>query len=226
MNSDSFRAFQGGTGRNQLAALTGLSTTETIFTVNTDSGTAVGAAFQIPTGSEKVGSSSPLDPNANPAFSSNNYGASVDFRNMRGAPYFNSGSFSGRGFRLRASGLFTNGTTLTGGTAYQFNICENSSVATASENILTPGLTATTVAAGSYNFLLEATLIWDATSGFLAGESFYIVSGPAATTTYARAAINPISIATLSSVYFFCTTKFSNGTTNTVTPTEFSMESL
>jgi len=223
MNSDSFAALQGGasaSSRNLLVPLTGLATAETIFTMGSDAGSGVNAFIQIPQQSAIVGSNAPLDPNANSSFTIDQLGAGGDYRLLRGRPYFNSGSFDGRAFRVRVTGrlltsaaantvtvkLYQNTTAALGGTALI-------SAASASLGNAVAG-----------NFLVEAGLIWDSASQKLFGEAYGIVAGNYTARTTVSA--GGISVTTPANLLFVASITFSTGAANTCTPIEFGAEQV
>lgn len=187
----------GGTGRNQILSQTLASTTETLFQVQTDSGTPTTAIIAVPYGSGVIGTSNPLDINANPAITGFNFGAFGGRPNGTNAPWFSSTSFdAARPFKLRIVGTalsvagtsnaltinLYNGTTL-GGT----KIANSGSISAATAENIT--------------FEIEANLQWSSAIGSLSGyySVLYNVAGtshfssPAATTVSTVAAISGLN---------------------------------
>jgi hypothetical protein len=217
MNSDTFSRIQNGTKRNNLLALTGLGTAETIFTMGTDTGSA-NAFVSAPLQTAIVGAASPLDPNANPAVTGGNLGRPGS--GYRGsAPYFNSSSFDCIPFVVSLSGRFTS-STVDATTAHAITLYQNTTAALGGHAVVS-GLSSVTLAAGNYSFLLQALLLWDSVSGTVTGESLYNVAG-----TYARGVIAPFAVASPAALLFVASAKFNTGAANTITPVEFSISQL
>jgi hypothetical protein len=238
-NSDTFSGavYSPSQKRGNFAPITGIaSAAETVFQVVTDSGTNVPYSVSLPLQTSVVGSSSPLDINENPAVLSGNLGRpGQDYRGAR--PYFSSSSFDGHPFTLQLQGRFTLAhvctaaptITLYQNTAAQAAIGTNTALLSGANVIATiPGYAS--AAAGSSNFLVQSTLCWDSTTGYLGGESWGVVNGANSTNTIytARGGLaTPISIAAYSDLVFFATFKFTSaGYTGTVTPTEFSISAI
>jgi hypothetical protein len=216
MNSDTFARIQAGTKRNNLLALTGLGTAETIFTMGTDTGSA-NAFVSAPLQTGVVGASSPLDPNANPAVTGGNLGRpGIGYRGA--APYFNSGSFDCVPFVVSLSGRFTSSTVAAA--AHSIKLYQNTTAALGGHAVVS-GISGATLAAGNYSFLLQAILLWDSVSGTVTGESLYNVAG-----TYARGVIAPFAVASPAALLFVASATFNSGATNTITPVEFSISQL
>lgn len=216
MNADTLARIQAGTKRSNLLPLTGLAAAETIFTMATDTGSA-NAFVSVPLQTNVVGSAGPLDPNANASVLSGNLGRPGSYRGA--APYFNSASFDCLPFQVSVSGRFTSSAVSAAGQA--FNLYQNTSAVVAGGHSLVHGLSGLTLAAGSYSFLLQATLVWDSVSQTLSGESFFVVGGASA-----RAAIAPFAVTSPANLLFVASADFDSGTTNTVTPIEFAISSL
>lgn len=218
MNSDTFAGLQGGTGRNALIAVTGVGTTETLVTMGTDTvGTTVTATIGVPSQTAIIGDSSPLDPNVNAALLKDQYGRAGNYIGQS-RPYFTSGSFDGRGFRLRFVSKFVT-SAAAGGAAHAFNIYWGSTVTAA--NKVAAGLTGTALAAGTYNVIVEVTCLWDSASQVLTGEYW---ANTGANYVSRTGLTNTASPTTYTALSFCASYKFNSGAANTVTPVEFSIE--
>lgn len=223
MNSDSFGVASGGSGRSQITPLTGLGTTETLFTVQTDTGTTP-LSLLVPQQSALVGSNSPLDPNSNSAVSLGNLGRpGQDYRGSR--PYFTAAYFDGRPFTVQFSGKFTTSAidSVTGHAIniYQTAAANGAQLSTKSTVFSAPS--SATLAAGNYSFLINCTLIYDSVSQTLTGEGWSIVGGQYT----ARSIIGPIaSVTSVANLFFFPSVKFNTGAANTITPIEFSLSMI
>jgi hypothetical protein len=216
MNSDTFAGLQGGTGRNALLAASTLGTTETLLLMGTDGGSAT-AVIGVPSQTAIVGNSSPLDPNVNAALQKDQGGRAGNYIGQT-RPYFTSGSFDGRGFRLRLMGKFVT-SAAAGGAAHAFNIYWGSTVTAA--NKIAAGLTGTALAAGNYNFVVEVTCLWDSVSQVLVGEYWANSGGNYVSRT---GLTNSASPTTYTALTFSASFKFNSGAANSITPVEFSIE--
>ena len=123
-------------------------------------------------------------------------------------------SADGRPFLVRLAG------TVKGGEKYQVDLCLGSNVITpvvASTGLSANGLTAD-------NWLIEAEMMFDSTSGFLRGFQ-YGWAGPAQTSQAALSQV--LSSVTLAGLQFTAALTIATANANaTVTVTEFSAESL
>lgn len=226
MNGDTFvglSAAQSATQyyRNNLLPLTALGTVETIFTMAADTAsTGVNAFVQVPLATDIRGSQAPIDANSNQAVLLGNLGRpGQDYRGAR--PYFNSNSLNGRPLVLQSSGYFTT-SAVDSATGHAFNLYQataaNGSQLTTKSTVF-QGLSSATLAAGNYNYLLIATLIWDSVSQSLTGFAEGVVGG----TYTSRTAITGITVTTPTNLFFFPSVKFNTGAANTVTPEEFNI---
>lgn len=172
MNSDTFAAFSTALPSTHPFALPAAG-----FTIATTTRTAATlvngqvATLPIPLQTDIRGSSAPLDPNVSNTLSVNQFGRAGSYRGQN-APYFNSASFdAGRPFRLRAVGTLNVGATQTAKTV-NIVLYQGTSATLGSDNALytstqgssTIGSSAVGVTAGSYNFVTEVCMIWDAVS--------------------------------------------------------------
>ena len=168
-NLNSVSGFSGsGTTRNQFSTLALASTTETIFQISTDSGTPVNYFLVVPTGGQIYGAVTGLDVNGNAAVTDRgNY--------MTGVPsgesndQFNSSSWDGRPFKLRVSGKGNAGANAA--QTVQVLMYNGSSATLGSDTaIATTGAGLAAVAGGAFNFSVEFSGLWDATSQILSGS--------------------------------------------------------
>lgn len=200
----------------QTAAMTGTaaSTNETLFTLANTATALVG----IPNQATPLGVSSPLDPNANASVLSNQLGRPGG--GYRGsAPYINSNSFDGKGFRVRAMGKF-----VLGAGTNNFTVKMYQGAAINASNLLAtiPASGSSNVAAGSYNFIIEITAMWDSGSQVVIGEYW----GNANNNYTARGALlHTPSVTVYSSLQFCLTGQFAvSNAGNSATLVEMSME--
>lgn len=164
-NWNTIAGFFGGTGRNQIITPTITTATTSAFQVQTDSGAPVTAVLSVPYGSGVIGTSNPLDINANPAITGFNFGAFGGRPNGTNAPWYSTTSFDGsRGFKVRINGTLTSAATVSQTatiTLYNGTSTSGSVVgATAAANV---------AAGGTFGFTVEAHLFWDSTSKIISG---------------------------------------------------------
>lgn len=217
MNSDTFQSFQGGVGRNALLSQSALGTAETLFTMGTDTGSAT-AFLQIPTQTSILGSNAPLDPNANAALTADQFGRAGQYRGQA-RPYFNSGSFDGRAFRARVSGKFTT-SAVDAATGHAIKLYTNTTAVLGGASLILSAPSSATLAAGSYNWIIEFTGLWDSVSQRLTGEAWGFV----ADTYTSRTSVNITGIASITANVFIASVKFNTGAANVITPVEFAIE--
>jgi hypothetical protein len=215
------------------APLTLASTTETAFSFANTTGPAI---ISVPLQTAIVGSSTPVDPNANPAVLTGNLGRPA--AGYRGAPpYFSSGSFDGRSFLMRVcvKTVVTTGATA-GGASMTINPYLGTSATIGSDTkLFAPTVINIPInqTAVSVSTVIELNLTWDSGTAKVFGEawanhgvsfaqnSVYTARGTLATTT-------GIPAATLSTLNFLCSAVWSVNapTTATHTLTEFSISQL
>jgi hypothetical protein len=209
-----------GSLRNQFSAQTVAATTETILQVNTDSGTPVNFYLTLPTGGQVYGSSTGLDNNGNAAI--------IDRSNyITGLPsgesndQFNSSSWDGRMFKIRAAGIGNAGANAA--QTVQVNLYQGSSATVASnKKIGTTGTGLAAVAGGAFNFAIEATLLWDATSGILSGSyTSNVAFGTVSQFTTTTVVPNVVTSVTAAGLVFNATLVLGNAASSTVTLREF-----
>lgn len=228
-NSDTFLGFKAGygaagtlgsaTGRGFLIQSAGLTTTEQVFQIGTDTvGTNAAAFLQIPTQSAIIGASNPIDPNANASVLLDNTGGKSGSSRGASRPYYQTDSFNGRIFILRANGLITLSTASTG-TGIQIALYQSTNGATSANSII-KAVSATTVASRSDNFGVVANLMWDPTSQRINGWAEATVMG-----TYTiRTTVTIAGMTNIASLGFVGSILFSTATGGTVTPIEFSID--
>lgn len=216
---------QSGTLRNQWPTQTIAATTETAFTIGTDTGSATGFVV-LPTGGQVYGSATGLDVNANPAVidrSSYLYGLPSGESNDQ----FNSSSWNARKFRVRVTG-----TGNAGANAAQsviINLRQGTSATPGSNNLVgASGSALATVAGGAFNFWVEAEAIWDPTSQILSGVynaniAFGSTSQYTAAATGTKFVFASVTAAALS---FSGTITLGNGASSTVNVSELVIERI
>lgn len=221
MNFNSISGFNGGTGRNQIGLQTLAATTETAFTVNTDSGTPTTAFLAVPAGGGIAGSGNPLNPDANASKLQQNSSLTIPRGIAR--PEFNSTSFSGRPFRLRIYGTGNAGVHASNTTIIKLR--QGTSATVASNNLVFTGPTWDASAGGAFNFFIQFTFLWDSTSTLLSGfadSNFGFSTG----TYTANAKTTVTTVASLAVMQFSATTTWGDATGGTVQVNEFTMERL
>lgn len=219
MNFNSFTGLVGGTKRNQIPLQTLAATTETAFVVNTDSGTPTTAFLAIPRGNGIAGSGNPLNPDTNAALLQQNPSGLVIPRGIS-RPEFNSTSFDGRPFRIRLYGV---GTAVAAGsnnptiTLYQ----GTSTTLGSDQSLVAQAFTVAT--GGSFNFLIQATMLWDSTSQLLAG---FVESnlGFGSGTYTANAKTTVRTVTSLANMSFLASTTWGAANGGTIQLNEFSIE--
>jgi hypothetical protein len=176
-NANTVNSYQGGTKRNQIPVLSGIGTTETAFSLNTDTGTAV-AALTVPASTGVVGAQTPFDPSANPAItqaSGRQYGPILG-SDRPYAPILD----GGLPFTIRVAGTYTSGVAAN---SITIGLYLGTSATLGSDHVITKALTSGAAAFGvlSGNFLLEVTCVWDSTSGYVTSFVSSAIIGAAGT---------------------------------------------
>jgi hypothetical protein len=225
-NASSVFGFSGnGTGRNQFATLALASTTETIFTINTDSGTPVNYFLVAPSGGSIYGAQQGLDINANPAVidrSAYIWGLPSGDSNDQ----FTSSAWDGREFKIRACGKGNAGANAA--QTVQVNLYQGTSATLGSDHALaTTGTALAAVAGGAFNFSVEARLLWDATSQILSGSyTANIAFGTVSQFTTTTVVTNVVTSVTPALLSFLATIKMGNGAASTAFLTEFVLDRI
>jgi hypothetical protein len=233
MNSDTFAAYQGGTGRNALLSQTLASTTETAIALGNDSGsTTLAAVLPVPQQTGIVGISNPLDYNANSATLSSGLGNAGGYI-QRTRPYFQSGSFDAdHPFRYRwvgrGSAVANAGNTLTlrvyQGVTPQ---ATTGGVIGTAGNIVATTAAIATASSANLSFLIEVTMAWDSTQQLLHGWFLTSVLYNNVTTfTTSSALSHNTSVTTAAGLSFFPTVQWGNAVGGTIVSTETAMEQV
>lgn len=191
------------------AAFTTTSATETAFLLV--NGGQAQAVIQIPQGTEILGAQTPFSVNSNAAIIGEDTSVSGGFPGEN-RPFFNSGSFNGRGFRLRAFGTIAGGGTTITSIAGTISLY----AALTQLTTVTSGTKIATIASGAIlgnvkaNWLLDVALLWDNTSQTL--NTKYEARINAVTTATTAAALTSVTIANLNFglTWTFATTSTSN----------------
>lgn len=224
MNSNTFKSFSQSYPSGHPFALpanfTTTSSTETQFLLSNGQP----AVISVPTGTEILGSQTPLDPNANAALTRESGRAAAWFGENR--PFFNSGSFSNRPFCLRAIGYISGGgTTLTSISASVavYAALTQASTVTSGTKIANVAVTGG-VGAATANWMIEIPLMWDATSQQLDGQQYGFVGS---LLTLAGAKTTAVTSLALTSLNFGLTWVFATtSTSNTIGLVELSLEQI
>lgn len=228
MNANTILAYSGGTGRNQIAKLNLASTVETAFSLNTDNGAGAPAFLSLPLQSAILGSSTPIDPTANPAITVGG-GRQFGPPNGSGAPYINSGSFDGaHPFRVRLVGTGNAGANA--GQTVVINVYEGTSTTLASNaKIATTGAALATAAGGPFNFLVNIECIWDSVTQVLGGTFQALINY----TNKAGSQLNATGLLTnfaaptsVAGISFIPSVQFGNAAASSVSVTEFALEQV
>jgi hypothetical protein len=199
-NANTIVGFIGGAGRNQIPVVTVTTASETNIPVVTDSGTNGVAVLSIPQQGAIVGATTPISQNANPAIIGQGSQAYGPIEGGQ-APFYNSGSFDGRPFRIRLSG------SVTSATAASQTILFTLYLGTSKSGTALKATTAFTgvATAGTYPFFLDATLLWDSVSQTVNGT----LSSNISNTPVAAAALSTqgtgVTLANLNFNYSFTT---------------------
>ena len=223
MNINTFRAFSGGTGRNQIASQTLASATETEFKINTDDGNGAIAVLKVPSGAEIVGSDNPRGVDINAAIlqgRDRSEGALPGFER----PYFSAISFdNARPFLIRLAGVVTPASNAGNTFALNFYL----GATKAGTKIATTG--ATTGAESStqaFGFVMEAEVYWDSVSQGLNGQFWWSLNSatPSYNTWKALSAVG--STVTLANLQFCASSQWGNAAGGVVAVSEFSLTAL
>ncbi len=192
------------------------------------------AIVSVPSQTAILGSATPLNPNANAALSADVLGMDGDSRGLVGRPYFISTAFDlGRPHRLRAIGTVVVGATQTahvlGINVYQGTTSGGNAIYPVSTNATSSagvGTSAAGVTAGSYNFIIEATMLWDSSSQKLVtAEVWSTVCGTYSSRGAAGAATSTGSITPYTALQYNLAFVWGvSNAANNVTVTEFSLE--
>lgn len=216
-----------GSARNQFNTQTVATTVETALVVNTDAGTT--ACFVVaPVGGSVLGSATKLDVNANASVLDRSgmvYGVPSGVSN----DLFSSSSWDGRPFKVRICGTGTAGHNAA--QTLIFNLYQGTSATLGSDKLIGTTGAAYAIAQGasnvSFNFLIEATLTWDATSGVLSG--FYtgnIAGGTTSQFVTTTVVPNVVGSVTSAGLSFIASVTLGNAASSTVQVKEFVIDRL
>ncbi len=209
----------------QLATLTLAATTETAIKF----GNGNAAIIAVPSQTAILGSSAPMDPNANNALSADVLGGMSDRRGLASRPYFNSTSFDfDRPFILRLCGR---GAAVTAGsntlTLDVYQGTTSAVVGTAGNVVATTGAVAMATT-HPFGFYMDVKMAWDSTSQALYGTyAGAVLYNSATVTTIASTAItNNVAVTTSSGLSFLVSAAWGQSAGGSVTLTEMSLEQV
>ncbi len=228
-NANTCAGFVGtGTTRNTFPLQTVAATAETILKINTDSGTAVNYFLVAPSGGQIYGAQTGLNPRANPAitaFSSREYGLAQG----ETVDEFSSTAWSGHPFKVRIVGTGTAGHN--GAQTVLFNLYCGTSATLGSDKIIGTTGAAFAIAQGasnvSFDWLIEATLQWDAASQLVTGWYTGNVGGGTTSQFVAPTVIpNLPAVTTTAGLSFLATVTLGNAASSTIQVQEFLIDEL
>jgi hypothetical protein len=192
-NVNTIAGFIGGTGRNQIPVITVTTASETNIPIVTDSGVNGVAVLTVPQQGAVVGANTPISPNANPSiigFGSQAYGPIEGSQ----APFYNSGSFDGRPFRIRLAGSVTSATAASQTILFTLYLGTTKAGTALKATTAFAGV----AAAGTYPFYLDATVLWDSVSQTVNGY----IGSDIGNTLVANAAFTQATAVTLANLNF------------------------
>ena len=217
-----------GTAKNQFPLTQTVATTvETVFTVNTDAGTTA-YFLTAPVGGVLLGSQPKFDVNANAAVTTRG-GREYDLPSGVSNDQFSSSSWDGHPFKVRLVGTGTAGHNAA--QTLLFNLYQGTSATVGSDKIIGTTGAAYAIAQSttnvSFNFLIEATLNWDATSGVLSGWYTGNVAGGTTSQFVGPTVVpNVVTSVTTAGLSFLASVTLGNAASSTVTVKEFTIEKL
>jgi hypothetical protein len=224
-NANSVAGFaQSGTGRNQFPTQTVATLTETVLQISTDSGTNANYFLVAPTGGQIYGAVASLDVNSNQAVIDRSpymWGLPSGDSNDQ----FSSSSWDGRPFKVRISGIGNAGANA--GQTLIVNLYQGTSSTLGSDKaIATTGSAFAAAAGGAFNFTVEASLLWDVTSGILSGSyTSNIAFGTVSQIVAPTAVTNVVTgLTTLANLSFLASLKLGNAASSTITVREFVLD--
>lgn len=227
-NPASVAGFVGtGTTRNLFPLQTVAATAETILKISTDSGTA-NYFLVAPTGGQIYGAQTGLDVNANAAITGTS-GREYGLPNGESLDQFSSSSWSGHPFKVRIVGTGTAGHNA--GQTLVFNLYQGTSATLGSDKIIGTTGSAYAIATSTLNvafdFMIEATLNWNATSQVLSGSYTSNVSGGSTSQfTTPTVITNVVTAVTAANLSFLATVTLGNAASSTIQVTEFVIDKL
>lgn len=224
MNSDSIVVLRSDypTGHPfQTLALTGSTTNEQLFNITGASTATVGAPSQTAI----LGSASPMDPNANQSATFDAFGR-PGYPRGTNRPYFTSTSYNGRGFRVRAMGVYNNQANTTNAQTVTLYVTLGNAVSS-SKRVITLA-SGTNPASGAGNFLAEFTGIWDSATQVVLGTFWGTIgNGITSVVTAQTAPTNYVAAAAYTNLSFCASIQFgTSSAASTASLVEFSWESV
>ena len=134
---------------------------------------------------------------------------------------FSAESWNGRPFKVRAMGVGNAGANAA--QSVQINLYQGSSATVGSnKKIGTTGTALAAVAGGAFNWMVEATLLWDSTSQILSGSyTANIAFGTVSQFTTTTVVPNVVTSVTAAGLVFNATIVLGNGAASTVQIKEF-----
>lgn len=216
-NVNTITALTNGTKRNQIPSFT-ISTTETAFSLTTDTGTTP-LTIAVPLQNAILGSSNGIGVNGNASVLVPPGGYINSIPDGVNAPYYNSSSFDlGRPFNIRLIGTCANGA---GGITTMYIYCGASSVVgTTGNRIATAAIPISTTG----NFYLNVQVRWDATTAAVSG--YYSGQVANATPIAVAALTNAVAAAAPANLTFVASAVGAAGATGSIQLAEFSLEQL
>jgi hypothetical protein len=214
---------QSGSSRNQFPVQTVAATTETILQVATDSGTNSNFFLVAPSGGQVYGSTVGLNVNSNPSVVDRSpfiYGLPSGVSNDQ----FNSSSWDGHPFKVRVVGTGTAGHNAA--QTLLFNLYQGTSATLGSDKIIGTTGAAFAIAQSttnvSFNFLIEAYLLWDSASQLLTGRYTGWVGG-GTTSQFVTTTVIPNlpAVTTPAGLSFLATVTLGNAASSTIQLKEF-----
>jgi hypothetical protein len=172
-NLNTISAFVGGTGRNQMPAISGDLSTATAAVIATDTtGTTATAVLGIPLQTAILGASNARAGNA-AILGNANFNGGVPRGRTR--PFFSSDDFEGVPFRVRVHGTATMGANAAQSLLISLTLGTSSTIGS---NVVvgTTGAALATVAGGACTFSIVAELIWSSAIGNVAGRHSATIS--------------------------------------------------
>jgi len=216
-----------GSTRNTWPLQTVAATAETILKIGTDAGSS-NFFLVAPTGGQIYGAQTGLDVNANAAITGTS-GREYGTPNGETDDLFSSSSWSGHPFKVRIVGTGTAGHNA--GQTLVFNLYQGTSATLGSDKIIGTTGSAYAIAAGASNvafdFMIEATLNWNATSQVLSGSyTSNVAGGTTSQFTTPTVITNVVTAVTAANLSFLATVTLGNAASSTVQVTEFVIDKL
>ena len=218
-NTNSIAGFSGsGTTRNTFPSQVIATTVETALLINTDTSTTT-AFVVVPTGGQILGAQTKLDVNANAAITTRG-GREYGLPSGESNDQFSSASWDGRPFKVRIAGVGTAGHN--GAQTLIFNLYQGTSATLGSDKAIATTGAAFAIAQSTvdvaFNFMIEATLLWDPTSGVLSGAyTANIAGGTTSQIKTPTVVTNVVASVTASGLSFLASVTLGNAASSTVT---------